>query len=65
MVVRILAVIGLDLTKKSSGSVFSTFWSAESKGASLSSEDLGGSTVNAVAVGVSIVVSVATIEPRV
>lgn len=64
----ILEVMGFDLTRKSSGSVavvFSEgFWSAERRGASVSS-DSTGSIVKAVAVGVSIMVRVATTAPYV
>lgn len=58
--------MGLLLMRNSSGSVESVFsagfWSADRRGVSLSSFSLG-STVKAVAVGVSMVVRVATIEP--
>lgn len=68
---RILEVMGFDLMRNSSGSVAEVFsegfWSAERRGASVSSgsSDSAGSIVNAVAVGVSIMVRVATTAPYV
>ena len=65
IVVRILEVMGFDLIRKSSGSVEDfgeDFSSAERRGASVSS-DSADSTLKAVAVGVSIMVRVATTEP--
>ena len=57
-----LEVIGLVFTRKSSGSVedFSVGFCSSSASAS---GDSGASTLKAVAVGVSIVVSVATTQP--
>lgn len=65
MVVRILEVMGFCLTRKRSDSTtwaFSDFWSWERRGASISSESVN-SVLKAVAVGVSIMVRVATTSP--
>ncbi len=65
MVVRILEVMGFCLTRKRSAStsfVFSDFWSWEMRGASTSSESVN-SALKAAAVGVSIMVRVATTSP--
>ena len=66
MVLRRPEVIGLVLTRRSSGSIYS-FWAAFSsgvrRGASGSSESASVTLITAVAVGVSIMVRVATTDP--
>lgn len=65
MVLRMLEVMGLVFTRKSSGSVEETFSSGFWSRRFLASSDAGASTLKAVAVGVSTVVRVATTLPRV